>query len=283
MWLWAKPTSDGLNAGVDFVLSLVDVVRRYPPTAREENARRWGPFPDDKHPGHELQIVIVRTFPVRYRGASRPRVPVRGDGSSALPRSTRSSSARSRAPRLGAGAAASCSTSRRCTTSASTDATTPHGRMDIVYDRVSDPVTIELVLTQQGFRVEQFNYGYAGYRDGSGRFDYRFRTRTTNDVLTVVTGYDRGRGRARSRHVHLGRRRDRQLRRVLGPGRVPHVARRSLRLHLRHGGLHASERSPPASRCPRRRRSSGKAPGREACRPGSRSEPAAPPERRSWS
>ena len=35
VWLSARPTSAGLNAGVDFVLALVDVVRRVPPTARE--------------------------------------------------------------------------------------------------------------------------------------------------------------------------------------------------------------------------------------------------------
>ncbi len=39
VWLWAKPTSDGLNSGVDFVLTLVDAVRRYPPTWREKDAR----------------------------------------------------------------------------------------------------------------------------------------------------------------------------------------------------------------------------------------------------
>jgi hypothetical protein len=43
VWQWARPTSDGLNAGVDFVVGLIDTVRRYPPTARHEDSRRWGP------------------------------------------------------------------------------------------------------------------------------------------------------------------------------------------------------------------------------------------------
>ena len=195
VWLWAKPTSDGLNAGVDFVLSLVDVVRKYPPTAREENARRWGPFPDDKHPGHELQIVIVRTFP--YGTEARPVHEYRFEG-----RVTGTSvfdpvivgtfeGPSSRRGRGGVGL-----DFQAMHDIGIADATTPRGRMDILYDRVSDPVTIELALTQQGFGVEQFSYGYAGNRDGSGRFDYRFKN-ANRDVLTVSTGYDAaGAGRA---------------------------------------------------------------------------------------
>lgn len=197
VWLWAKPTSDGLNAAVDFVLSLVDVVRRYPPTAREENARRWGPFPDEKHAGREIQIVIERTFP--YGAEGRPVHEYRFEGrvvgtptfEPVILGTFEGASARRGSGRVILDFEAMWHVQIN-------DPGTPHGRMEIVYDRASDPVTIDLVLTQQGFRVEDFNYGYAGYRDGRGRFDYRFRNTTTNDVLTVVTGYDpAGAGRAR--------------------------------------------------------------------------------------
>lgn len=200
VWLWAKPTSDGLNAGVDFVLSLVDVVRRITPSARERDARRWGPFPADRHPGREIQVVMVRSFPY---------------GSDARPLHTYRFEARI----VGAGAfepvivgsfdGASARRGRGQVTLdfqkmwdlGINDAGTPHGQMDIVYDRASDPVTIDLGLSQQGFGVEQFGYGYAGYGDGRGRFDYRLRNTTTNDLLTVTTAYAAsGAGRARVRY-----------------------------------------------------------------------------------
>lgn len=196
VWLWAKPTSDGLNRAVGFVISLVDVVRQYPPTAREEDLRRWGPFPDKNHPGHEIQIVIRRSYPA---------------GPDAPPRHNyRFEARRAGAPTfdpLIVGTFAGASSSRGHGTVdlyfenfwnvGVNDDTTPHGTMDIAYDRASDPVTIDLDLTNDGFDVVQFGYGFAGYPDGRGRFDYRFR-KLNGDVLTVTTGYDAtGAGRAR--------------------------------------------------------------------------------------
>ncbi len=196
VWLSAKPTSDGLNAGVDFVVSLVDVVRRVPPTAREENARRWGPFPDEHHPGREIQIVMVRSFPYgteerpahEYRFEARvagdpagfdPVIVGSFDGASARRGSGRVVLDFDNMWKVGIN-----------------DLTTPRGRMEILYDRMSDPVTIDLGFSTGGFGVEQFGYGYAGFRDGSGRFDFRIRN-PNDDVLTITTAYDRaGAGRA---------------------------------------------------------------------------------------
>lgn len=196
VWLQAKPTSDGLNAGVDSVLALVDVVRRVTPTAREENARRWGPFPADRHPGREIQIVMIRSFP--YGSEDRPvhayrfeaRVGSAGPFDPVIVGSFDGASARR-------GRGEVSLDFQRMWDLGINDPTTPHGRMDIVYDRLGDPVTIDLGFTGAGFTVEQFGYGFAGYRDGSGRFDYRIRDTTTNDVLTVTTGFDAdGAGRA---------------------------------------------------------------------------------------
>jgi hypothetical protein len=84
------------------------------------------------------------------------------------------------------------------------DSDREHGQMRIEYDRATDPTTIDLVLTKEGFGVEQFNYGYAGFRDGSGRFDYRIRT-ATNELLTMMTAYDAaGAGRASVTYVASG-------------------------------------------------------------------------------
>jgi hypothetical protein len=193
VWLWASPTSQNLNSGVGFVISLIDVVRRYPPTDREDDLRRWGPFPDDKHPGREIEIVLARSYP---SGADGPpsyqyRFDARIVGMSSF-------------VTLIAGAFEGASSSRgrgtvdlyfqRFWLLGVNDPTTPHGTMHIAYDRTSEPVTIDLdltSLTDEGFGLVQFGYGYAGYRDGRGGFDYRFRN-AGGDVLTVATGYDAG-------------------------------------------------------------------------------------------
>jgi hypothetical protein len=196
VWLDGKPTSDNLNAGVDGVLALVDVVRKLEPSHRERDARRWGPFPSDRHPGREIQVVMTRTFPSgaedrpvhQYRFEARvvgvtgfdPVIVGSFDGASA---------------RHGRGAVVL--DFQKMWDLGIADPGTGHGRMDIVYDRVTEPVTIELGFTGTDFAVEQFGYGFAGYRDGSGRFDYRLRNAVNGDVLTVTTGFDRaGAGRA---------------------------------------------------------------------------------------
>jgi len=201
VWLWAKPTSDGLNRGVGFVISLIDVVRHNPPTAREENLRRWGPFPDDKHPGHEIQIVMQRSYgsdgsPV-HAYAFQARETGVGEFQDIIAGTfTGASSARGHG-----NVVLSFDTIWALRMN---DDTTPHGTMQIVYDRTGDPVTIELQLTQEGFGVVQFGYGFAGYANGTGAFDYRFRN-ADGDVLTVETSYDAtGAGRAEVAYVASG-------------------------------------------------------------------------------
>ena len=40
---------------------LVDHVRAYPPTSRNGAKRVWGPFADDKHPGWQILVTMVRS------------------------------------------------------------------------------------------------------------------------------------------------------------------------------------------------------------------------------
>lgn len=191
VWLWAKPTSDGLNAGVDFVVSLIDAVRRHPPSWREANARGWGPFDDASHPGREIQVLIVRSFP---------------DGPDGPPRHDYAFQARiagtpSFTTILGGTFFGASSASGRGEVVLDFDAIwalgmndgpdAPLGAMQIGYDRASEPVTLALSLSQGGFGAESFAYGYAGYRDGSGAFDYAFRN-GAGDLLVVAASFDPG-------------------------------------------------------------------------------------------
>ena len=61
VWGWAKPVGDGLNGVVDSLLALVDLVKRTPPTTREPDARVWGPWDDQKHPGMEVRVTMRRS------------------------------------------------------------------------------------------------------------------------------------------------------------------------------------------------------------------------------
>jgi hypothetical protein len=48
------------NGWAAALVSLVDDVRRYSPTSRNGAERIWGPFADDKHPGWQIRVVMVR-------------------------------------------------------------------------------------------------------------------------------------------------------------------------------------------------------------------------------
>jgi hypothetical protein len=56
----------------------------------------------------------------------------------------------------------------------------------------------------QGFGLVQFDYGFAGYDDGSGRFDFAFRN-ASGDLLAVTAGFDAsGAGRDRVEFTRAG-------------------------------------------------------------------------------
>lgn len=190
VWLEAKPTSDRINAGVDFLISMVDVVRRLEPTAREEDARRWGPFEDRKHPGREIQVIMARTYPDELVGAPRYgyafQARVRGtpdfttvmwgvfDGGSASHGAGGMVLYFDQMVALGLG-----------------DDTTPAGTMQIAYDRAGDPITTQLVLSNGGFGAEgQFFYRSAAWAAGGGVFDFAIRDGSGN-LLSIGTRYDR--------------------------------------------------------------------------------------------
>ena len=68
-YLDAKKASSDFNGLLDGLLAIVEAVRSLPPTTRETDARTWGPFPDDKNPGYEAQLVIRRVDPLNFSWA----------------------------------------------------------------------------------------------------------------------------------------------------------------------------------------------------------------------
>lgn len=194
-WGWAKPTSDDLNAMVDLLTGLVDVVRRVPPTSREADARTWGPFDDDHHPGKEIQVRLVRSFPPELAGA-----PAYGYAFQARPRGTSAwttvlegSFAGASATR-GRGGLALHFDLLRALDMADPDA--PAGTLSASYDRTVEPRRVSIDVAQPGSGLLGFVYAYAGYADGRGQFKYTFRDGAGNRA-EVSAGFDgAGRGRA---------------------------------------------------------------------------------------
>lgn len=62
-----RAAADDLNRVVGFPLILLDAVRRFPVTTREENRRIWGPFPSDKQPEFEFRVFIEREAPEAHK------------------------------------------------------------------------------------------------------------------------------------------------------------------------------------------------------------------------
>ena len=55
-----------INAFVSALAGGLDSVRTLPPSQRLADARVWGPFDDDKHPGLQVQLVLSRTSTTEY-------------------------------------------------------------------------------------------------------------------------------------------------------------------------------------------------------------------------
>lgn len=55
-----RRASDNFNRGVDGLLTLLEHIRRLPPTTRAPGMRTWGPYPDRDHPGLDVRFQMRR-------------------------------------------------------------------------------------------------------------------------------------------------------------------------------------------------------------------------------
>lgn len=174
VWGWAKPVGDGLNAAVDAMLALVDLVKRTPPTTRETDARIWGPWDDQKHPGMEVRVTMRRSRDgagvpsYAYLFDERPRG---GAFQSVLDGSFRGESASA-----GKGTFALHFATVRALGISDHPDSDPYGDLSVQYDRTGDPriLGLDVPAGPQSASLASFNYGYAGYQSGNGEFDYVF-------------------------------------------------------------------------------------------------------------
>ncbi len=191
----AKTTGAQLNAGVDAILALVDSIRSVTPTTRDQDSRTWGPFPDQSHPGVTIEVTMLRELDAtgtpwhwiytisaaRLPAAYLPILEGEFFGAEASDGVGRMTLHFENSTALGI--------------NKPTDPTFP---ARIYYDRSGDPHTVSLDLTAgaNAFGLVSFDYGFAGYADGHGRFDYAFPDASNGCTIEVTTYFDaQGAGR----------------------------------------------------------------------------------------
>lgn len=200
VWISAKATGDNINAGVDSILGLVDAIRAVPPTTRDTDQRTWGPFADHNHSGVEDQVTMVRELDAQG-------VPWRWIYTISARRKPAAF-----LPILEGeffGAQAKNGIGRMTLHFENSHAvgidkpTDPQSPARIFYDLSGDPRTVSLDLTAGlGLGLQSFDYGYAGYADGHGRFDYAVpdaKSGCTFEVTTFFTAKGSGRDVYRAR------------------------------------------------------------------------------------
>jgi hypothetical protein len=206
VWINAKTTGDNINASVDGILTMVDAIRAVPPTTRDPDQRTWGPFPDDNHAGVDVQVTMVREidakgvpwrwiYVIAQRRAHGPFLPIlEGEFFGAQARN---------------GIGRMTLHFENSWTLGTNKPTEPHYPARLYYDLSGDPRTISLDLSAgTGFGLERFDYGWAGYADGHGRFDYAIPggNGCTLEVTAFFTATGAGRDvyRARCPLVTIG-------------------------------------------------------------------------------
>jgi hypothetical protein len=171
-WMHARKTGDDINAAVDGLVSLVEVIRTTSPTQRGEDDRTWGPFADQQHPGVQIRVRMARELdasnkPWRYLYVFEARRS--GDYLSILTGEFYGAQAKGGIGKL----VLHFENMALLQINQPTDPTQP---MRVFYDLSGDPRSISVDLTQApGAQLARFDYFWAGYADGHGRFDYAFQ------------------------------------------------------------------------------------------------------------
>jgi hypothetical protein len=181
-WRKAKDAGDAINGGLGQVLAIVDAILGVSPTTRKDDLRVWGPFPDRSHPGVSVQVSILRFPPPP--GAKSPEAWLYAfeefregvgwltvlDGFFYGAQSKNGQGELT----IHFDAIAALGTNNPG------DPTIP---ITIHYDLTGDPRTIQLDVGSGGaLGLDPFQYFYAGYASGSGRFEYAFTDASSNHL-----------------------------------------------------------------------------------------------------
>jgi hypothetical protein len=191
VWAWARPTGSNINAGVDAILGLVDAVRSVPPSQRWRDGRSWGPFDDRQHPGVRIRVVMTRTWSGATPTYAYAFEAMRPAAPGAAWTKVIEGSFTGGSARTGTGELTIHFGVLRAL-GMSDNPSDPVADIAVRYDKTGDPETLDLDLAAQpdgGFGVVAFLYGFAGYADGHGVFDYAFQN-AAGDRAEVSAHFD---------------------------------------------------------------------------------------------
>jgi hypothetical protein len=195
-WTQARTTGAAMNAGLDWILGAVDMVRSLEPTERHRDQRVWGPFPDPKHPGFQGRVTVSRSegadgIPV-YAFAFETQRPllestwhvliggqfVGGSG------------------RTGQGSVTLYFTTIRAL-GLNEKPDDPTVDVSIAYDRRADPRTLSLSIPPgaAGFGLVDFDYGFTSWTSGDSHLDFAIQDGLGNRVVTQAGFLPSGAGR----------------------------------------------------------------------------------------
>lgn len=197
-WTQARQTGVGMNAGLDWILGVVDLVRSLPPTERHRDQRVWGPFPDGKHPGFQDRFVVDRSsdadgLPIfAFAFEARDTRVTPPDAWHALI-SGRFVGASGRTGR--GDVTLHFAEIRRLGLNDKPD--DPAVDITIGYDRRGDPrqVSLEVPPGSVGFGLVNFDYGFFSWASGHARLDFAVQDAPGNRFQTVARFSPGGAGR----------------------------------------------------------------------------------------
>jgi hypothetical protein len=168
----ARQAGVAMNTGLDQVLAIVDTLRQVEPTRRERDRRIWGPFPDQKHPGVEIRLVVARSYQVdlpTYAFSFEVRPAGSPDWIAVIDGAFVGASGRT-----GRGAVTLHFDRMRDAGIADPGSTPPALPVTIRYDRRTDPRVLSLVVApgDLGFGLVDFDYAFTTWESGHARLDF---------------------------------------------------------------------------------------------------------------
>jgi len=195
-WTQANATGAGMNAGLDWILGAVDLVRSMDPTERHRDQRIWGPFPDGKHPGFAIRVTVSRSqgadgIPV-YDFAFETQRPLQETAWHVLIGGQFVGGS----GRTGQGSVTLYFTAIRAL-GLNEKPDDPTVDVTIAYDRRSDPRTLSLSIPAgaAGFGLVDFDYGFTSWESGDSHLDFAVQDALGNRVVTQAGFLPSGAGR----------------------------------------------------------------------------------------
>ncbi len=202
-----KGASDGFNKVVGYFIGLIDSVRAFPPTTREENSRTWGPWEDkEKQKGFEAQVKITKVDPKNFGIAIQFRKIGTEDFTNVITGNFTASSTAQK----GQGALRWDLKAARALGLKEEEGTKTLEKLELGYITDMFPIQVNMIWTlNPGQAVSKLDYGSLELANGSGRIGFRtlqadpnvtqldtvsqwLKSGAGNGIYTVVEGNYKG-------------------------------------------------------------------------------------------